>query len=93
MSVVPGADGWPVAYDYAVGGRKHRFELGEGPSPVCHVRTSARWTTITGWPDAGGGGGGGCAQCRRRWSKALLDNAARPSRRDRLSRAGRAPAR
>jgi phage portal protein BeeE len=24
MSLVPGADGWPVAYDYAVGGRVHR---------------------------------------------------------------------
>jgi phage portal protein BeeE len=25
MALVPGPDGWPVAYDYAVGGRTHRF--------------------------------------------------------------------
>ncbi len=34
MSLVPGADGWPVAYDYTVGARKHRFHLGDGPSPI-----------------------------------------------------------
>ncbi|MFN6979766.1 MAG: phage portal protein, partial [Gemmobacter sp.] len=27
VSVVPGADGWPAAYDYAVGARKHRFAV------------------------------------------------------------------
>ena len=27
MALVPGADGWPVAYDYTVGGRKHRFDM------------------------------------------------------------------
>ncbi len=37
MSVVPGADGWPVAYEYKVGGRKHRFDLQAGAA-VCHVR-------------------------------------------------------
>ena len=25
MNVVPGADGWPVAYDYVVGGRTHQI--------------------------------------------------------------------
>ena len=30
MSLVPGADGWPIAYDYTVGGRKHRFPMAEG---------------------------------------------------------------
>ena len=29
MNVVPGADGWPAAYDYVVGGRTHRFPVGE----------------------------------------------------------------
>ena len=38
MSVVPGADGWPVAYEYAVGGRKHRFDASGAVSPVCHIR-------------------------------------------------------
>ena len=39
MNVVPGADGWPVAYDYVVGGRTHRFALGEGSSPICHIKS------------------------------------------------------
>ena len=26
MSVVPGADGWPEAYEYYVGGRSVRFD-------------------------------------------------------------------
>jgi phage portal protein BeeE len=38
MTLVPGADGWPVAYDYTVGGRKHRF-VGEGASAICHVKS------------------------------------------------------
>ena len=39
MSVVPGADGWAVAYEYAVGGRKHRFAVTEGQSPICHIKS------------------------------------------------------
>ena len=39
MSVVPGADGWPVAYEYAVGGRKHRFDMTGSPDPICHIRS------------------------------------------------------
>ena len=39
MQVVPGADGWPVAYEYAVGAKKHRFHVGEGAPPICHVRS------------------------------------------------------
>ena len=34
MAVVPGEDGWPVAYDYTVGARRHRFAVAD----VCHVR-------------------------------------------------------
>ena len=37
MSVVPGSDGWPVAYEYAVGGRKHRFDATNG-APICHIK-------------------------------------------------------
>ena len=37
MSLVPGADGWPVAYDYAVGGRKHRFDVTGGVAQICHI--------------------------------------------------------
>ena len=38
MSVVPGPDGWPVAFEYAVGGKKHRFPVADGLSTVCHIR-------------------------------------------------------
>ena len=34
VSVVPGEDGWPVAYEYAVGARKVRLP----GAAVCHVR-------------------------------------------------------
>jgi HK97 family phage portal protein len=80
MSVVPGPDGWPAGYDYAVNGRKHRFEMTEGAAPICHIRAyhpaddhyglsalEAAATAIDVHTSAS------------RWSKALLDNAARPS--------------
>ena len=38
MSVVPGSDGWPVAYEYRVGGKKHRFTVRDGLSTVCHIK-------------------------------------------------------
>ena len=31
MKVVPGADGWPVAYEYSVGASKHRLRHAAGP--------------------------------------------------------------
>jgi phage portal protein BeeE len=37
MRVVPGADGWPVAYEYAVGGRTLRFEQGTPLPPILHL--------------------------------------------------------
>ena len=39
MSLVPGADGWPVAFDYTVGGRKHRFDM---TGPVDPISTMPR---------------------------------------------------
>jgi len=79
MSVVPGADGWPVAYDYTVGGRKHRFAVTDR-APVLHVKNfhpqddhyghsamQAAAQAVDVHNSASG------------WSKALLDNAARPS--------------
>ncbi|MEM9343442.1 MAG: phage portal protein [Pseudomonadota bacterium] len=80
MRLVPGNDGWPVAFEYAVGGRKHVFRIGEGPSPVCHIKSfhplddhyglsplQAAAQAIDVHNSASG------------WSKALLDNAARSS--------------
>lgn len=35
ISLVPGADGWPMAYDYIVGGRTHRYAAEGMRLPIC----------------------------------------------------------
>lgn len=81
MRVVPGADGWPLAYDYTVGAQTVRFRQdGEGAPPILHLASfhplddhyglsameaAARAVDIHNAAGA--------------WNKALLDNAARPS--------------
>ncbi|MBJ3761923.1 phage portal protein [Maribius pontilimi] len=80
MSVIPGADGWPVAYDYAVGGRKHRFQVVDGVSPVCHVKSFHPQDDHYGLsPMQAAATALDVHNSASRWSKALLDNAARPS--------------
>ncbi len=80
MSVVPGADGWPAGYDYAVGGRKHRFLNGEGPAVICHVRAFHPLDDHYGLsPIEAASTAVDVHNSASRWSKALLDNAARPS--------------
>lgn len=39
MALVPGSDGWPVAYDYTVSGRTHRFAMSIDAQPICHIKT------------------------------------------------------
>ncbi len=79
MSVVPGADGWPVAYEYAVGGRKHRFDAADG-SPICHIRNFHPQDDHYGFsPMQAAAMAMDVHNSASRWSKALLDNAARPS--------------
>lgn len=80
MSVIPGADGWPIGYEYAVGGRKHRFAAGEGPSPVCHLKSFHPQDDHYGLsPLQAAAQAVDVHNSASRWSKALLDNAARPS--------------
>ena len=80
MSLVPGADGWPVAYEYKVGGRKHRFAVGDGVSPICHVRSFHPQDDHYGFsPMQAAASSVDVHNAASRWSKALLDNAARPS--------------
>lgn len=80
MAVVPGTDGWPSAYDYAVGGRKHRFVMGEGATPICHVRSFHPLDDHYGLsPIEAAATAVDVHNSASRWSKALLDNAARPS--------------
>jgi len=82
MRVVPGADGWPAAYEYAVGSQTIRFATGQGEAvpPILHLTLfhpaddhyglspmEAAATALDIHNAAGA------------WNKALLDNAARPS--------------
>jgi HK97 family phage portal protein len=79
MSLVPGADGWPVAYEYAVGTKKHRFHV-QGASPICHVRLFHPQDDHYGLsPMQAAANALDVHNSASRWSKALLDNAARPS--------------
>ncbi|WP_069299634.1 phage portal protein [Neptunicoccus sediminis] len=80
MKVVPGADGWPVAYEYAVGARKVRFDMGAELPPVCHVRAFHPLDDHYGLsPIQAAATALDVHNAACRWSKALLDNAARPS--------------
>lgn len=82
MRVVPGADGWPAAYEYAVGAQTIRFAFAQGEAmpPILHLTLfhpaddhyglspmEAAATALDIHNAAGA------------WNKALLDNAARPS--------------
>ena len=80
MALVPGADGWPVAYDYTVGSRRHRFEMTAAVSPICHIRTFHPQDDHYGFsPMQAAAVAVDVHVAASRWSKALLDNAARPS--------------
>ena len=80
MSIVPGADGWPVAYDYAVGGRKHRFDMTGSPDPICHIKAFHPQDDHYGLsPMQAAAVALDVHNSASAWSKALLDNAARPS--------------
>ncbi|OWU85304.1 portal protein [Oceanicola sp. 22II-s10i] len=80
MSLVPGADGWPVAYEYAVGGRKHRFDVSGGRAVVCHLKSFHPQDDHYGFsPLQAAAQALDVHNAASRWSKALLDNAARPS--------------
>ena len=76
MSVVPGADGWPIGYEYAVGARKHRFDV----AAICHIKSFHPQDDHYGLsPIQSAASAIDVHNSASRWSKALLDNAARPS--------------
>jgi len=80
MSLVPGSDGWPVAYEYKVGAKKHRFDMTGGIVPVCHIRSFHPQDDHYGLsPIQAAASALDVHNAASRWSKALLDNAARPS--------------
>ncbi|MCA8882319.1 MAG: phage portal protein [Rhodobacteraceae bacterium] len=80
MRLVPGSDGWPVAYEYAVGSRKHRFDVTGDLSPICHIRNFHPLDDHYGFsPLQAAASAVDVHNSASRWSKSLLDNAARPS--------------
>jgi HK97 family phage portal protein len=80
MALVPGPDGWPMAYDYTVGGRKHRFAMSEDNQPICHIKTFHPADDHYGFsPLQAAAVAIDVHTSASAWSKALLDNAARPS--------------
>jgi HK97 family phage portal protein len=80
MNLVPGADGWPVAYDYTVGGRTHRYDVSGPLSPICHLKTFHPQDDHYGFsPMQAAAVALDVHNSASAWSKALLDNAARPS--------------
>ena len=79
MRLVPGADGWPVAYEYSVGGKKHRFDVGD-VSPICHIKSFHPQDDHYGFSALQAAASAiDVHNAASHWSKALLDNAARPS--------------
>jgi len=80
MSVVPGADGWPVGYEYSVGGKKHRFDASGDVSPIAHIKSFSPQDDHYGFsPMQAAAMAVDVHNSASRWSKSLLDNAARPS--------------
>ena len=80
VSVVPGRDGWPEAYEYRVGARAHRFDmLGDAP-PILHLKGFHPLDDHYGMaPLQAAAAAVDVHNAASKWTKALLDNAARPS--------------
>jgi HK97 family phage portal protein len=80
MRVVPGQNGWPVAYEYAAGGRKHRFALNTAAPAICHIKSFHPQDDHYGLsPLQAAARAVDVHNAASHWSKGLLDNAARPS--------------
>ncbi|MGE0741074.1 MAG: phage portal protein [Hyphomonadaceae bacterium] len=82
MKVVPGADGWPVGWEHRVGAHVRRFERDpvNNDAPILHLKLfnpTDDWYGLSPMEAAGYAidihNAGGA------WTKALIDNAARPS--------------
>jgi len=81
MRVVPGPDGWPAAYDYAVGTETVRFRQdADGASPILHLTLFNPTDDHYGLsPMEAAAVALDIHNAAGAWNKALLDNAARPS--------------
>jgi HK97 family phage portal protein len=83
MRVVPGPDGWPAAYDYAVGAETVRFAQAteaNGVPPILHLTLFHPTDDHYGLsPMEAAAVALDLHNAAGSWNKALLDNAARPS--------------
>jgi HK97 family phage portal protein len=80
MRVVPGGDGWPAAYEYAVGSEKVRFVQGGDVPPILHLAQFHPLDDHYGLsPMEAAAQALDIHNAAGAWNKALLDNAARPS--------------
>jgi HK97 family phage portal protein len=80
MKVIPGPNGWPAAYDYEAGAKKHRFTLSGFADPVLHLKSFHPQDDHYGLSALQAAAFAlDVHTSASRWSKALLDNAARPS--------------
>ena len=80
MRVIAGADGWPVAHEYTAGTRRRRFPIDPDLPVICHIKTFHPLDDHAGLsPLAAAATATDVHNAASRWSKSLLDNAARPS--------------
>ena len=81
MKAIPGASGWPEAYEYAAGGRKVMFRRDDKRrSPVLHLKLFHPTNDHYGFsPLEAAAAPVDVHSAASAWNKALLDNAARPS--------------
>ena len=82
MSIVPGADGWPEAYEYKVAGQTVRFAQGSasGAKPILQVALFHPLSDYYGMsPIEAAATAIDIHNAASAWNKALLDNSARPS--------------
>jgi HK97 family phage portal protein len=80
MRVVPGPDGWPMAYEYAVGAARHRWSMEGEAKPILHLKAFHPLDDHYGMsPLEAAATAVDIHNAAANWAKALLDNAARPS--------------
>lgn len=82
VKTLTGPRGWPAGYDYEAGGYKHTFRIdpATGRSAVYHARIFNPLDDGNGHsPLAAAASAVDIHNAGGRWTKALLDNAARPS--------------
>ena len=80
MRVVPGPDGWPMAYEYTLGSKTHRWSMEGEIRPILHLRSFHPLNDHYGMsPLCAAATAVDIHNAAANWSKALLDNAARPS--------------